>query len=73
MDALELLQQDHRTVKELLREAKESDDPKKTAATLSRDQNRAGDPCQARRNDLLPGHGRARRVEGNGSRIDRGA
>jgi hemerythrin superfamily protein len=29
MDALELLHQDHQTVKELLREAKESDDPKK--------------------------------------------
>jgi hemerythrin superfamily protein len=29
MDALELLQQDHQTVKELLRAAKESDDPKK--------------------------------------------
>jgi hemerythrin superfamily protein len=29
MDALELLHQDHQTVKELLQEAKESDDPKK--------------------------------------------
>jgi hemerythrin superfamily protein len=29
MDALELLQQDHRTVKELLHMATESDDPKK--------------------------------------------
>jgi hemerythrin-like domain-containing protein len=72
IDALELLKQDHQKVKELLERAQQADQ-KQRKHIFQRNKKRAGYACSNRGNHLLSSDGRARRVEGYGAGVPRGA